>query len=78
MSSAWNIKRSIKVHLVLLVMISHFLLGISGTTSVTSMSVDGSTEDDDGLGDAWMEMSRALESSKDVVVHPLSDRRKNE
>lgn len=25
---------------------------------------DESTEDDDGLGDAWMEMSLALESSK--------------
>ncbi|PRQ23861.1 putative DNA helicase chromatin remodeling SNF2 family [Rosa chinensis] len=37
-----------------------------------------STEDDDGLGDAWMEMSMALESSKDVTVDPLSEERTSE
>lgn len=39
---------------------------------------DESTEDDDGLGDAWMEMSLALESSKDVAVDPSSDERTSE
>ncbi|KAL6218503.1 hypothetical protein ACLB2K_011713 [Fragaria x ananassa] len=37
-----------------------------------------STEDDDGLGDAWMEMSMAIESSKDITVDPLSEERTSE
>ncbi|ONH91042.1 hypothetical protein PRUPE_8G090000 [Prunus persica] len=31
------------------------------------------TEEDDGLGDIWNEMSMALESNKDVVVDPSSE-----
>ncbi|PRQ55967.1 hypothetical protein RchiOBHm_Chr1g0330471 [Rosa chinensis] len=39
---------------------------------------DESTEEDDDLGDAWMEISMALESLKDVAVDPSSEQKTSE